>query len=321
MTTLAQSLGTIRKPWQWMTIGAGVLLLCGLFALPRYNTDVRDARLAATEYQSTASFRSAAVPVAGLTESVALKSIASVPQSSAAVDRKIIRTTSMSLIVQHPAEITQQIASLADALGGYLVSSESGGESSATLTIRVPANRFDEARSQVRKLGLRVESEKVDAQDVTTQYVDQDASLRNLRAEEAGYLDILKQAHTVKDMLAVTEQLSNVRGQIEQQQAEFNTLSKQVETVAISISLRAESETQVFGLNWRPLYQIKLALRDGLDAVGNYATAMISILFYLPSVILWLGTIFIAGFGSWRLVRWAGRRWFGWKATPAAVQS
>ena len=325
MTTLAQSLRTIRKPWQWMAIGAGVLLLCGLFAFPRYNLDLRDARLTATDDHATPSSRSVAAPVAapvaGLTESVALKSIASVPQNSAgAVDRKIIRTTSISMIVQNPAEMAQKIAALADASGGYLVSSESGGVSSATLTIRVPANRFDEARAEIRKLGLRVESEKVDAQDVTTQYVDQDASLRNLRAEEAGYLEILKQAHTVKDMLAVTEQLSNVRGQIEEQQAEFNALSKQVETVAISVSLRTESEAQVFGLNWRPLYQVKMALRDGLDAIGNYAAAMISILFYLPSVILWLGTIFIVGIGSWRVLRWAGRRWFGWKETPVSAQ-
>jgi len=328
MTTLAQSLSTIRKPWQWMLIGGGILLVWMAIAIPALHRDRADfvAHERISEFEPGFVAGPAASRMAPGQYTVTLKSNDGVtarakPQSPAVAERKIIRTTSVSMIVQHPADLAQKIAALADALGGYLVSSESGGENAATLTIRVPANRFDEARSEVRKLGLRVESEKVDAQDVTTQYVDQDASLRNLRAEEAGYLDILKEAHTVKDMLAVTEQLSNVRGQIEQQQAEFNTLSKQVETVAISISLRAESETQVFGLNWRPLYQIKLALRDGLDAVGNYATAMISILFYLPSVILWLGTIFVAGFGSWRVVRWAGRRWFGWKATPAAVQS
>ena len=45
---------------------------------------------------------------------------------------------------------------------------------------------------------------------------------------------ILKQANSVKDMLAVTEHLSEVRGQIEQQQAEFNALSRQIETVALT---------------------------------------------------------------------------------------
>jgi uncharacterized protein DUF4349 len=77
---------------------------------------------------------------------------------------------------------------------------------------------------------------------VTRRYVDQGASIRNLRAEEAQYLAIMQQASTVKDMLAVSEQLSGVRGQIEQQQAEFNALSRQIETVAIAVSLRTESE-------------------------------------------------------------------------------
>jgi len=122
-------------------------------------------------------------------------------------------------------------------------------------------------------------------------------------------------------MLAVSEKLSEVRGQIEQQQAEFNALSQQVETVAVAISLRTEAEAQVFGLNWRPLYQLKLALRDGLESLATYATAMTAILFYLPAVLLWVGTILLGILAGWRIVRWVGRRWFGWKSTEAAVPS
>jgi hypothetical protein len=176
----------------------------------------------------------------------------------------------------------------------------------------VPALQFDTVRTAVRKLGLRVESERIEAQDVTRQYVDQDAGIRNLRAEEGQYLAILKQARTVKDMLAVTENLSAVRGQIEQQQAEFNALSRQVETVALTISLRAEAQEQTFGLNWRPGYQLKLALHDGLESLANYATAMIAILFYLPATLLWVGTILGVIVVGWRTICWAGRQWFGW---------
>ena len=122
----------------------------------------------------------------------------------------------------------------------------------------------------------------------------------------------------MKDLLAVSEKLSEVRGQIEQQQAEFNALSKQIETVAISISLRAEAEAQVLGLNWRPGYQLKLALRDGLESLANYATAMTALLFYLPAVLLWVGTIVFAIVIGWRLLRWAGRRWFGWTDAAAS---
>ncbi len=172
----------------------------------------------------------------------------------------------------------------------------------------MPAGRFEEAHARIRKLGLRVESERTDAQDVTRQYVDQEASIRNLRAEESQCLAILKRATTVKDMLAVSENLSAVRGQIERQQAEFNALSKQIETVSLAISLRTEAEAPTFWFNWRPGYQIKLALRDSLESLANYATAMIAFLFFLPAALLWVGTILLGGIIGWRIVRWAGRR-------------
>jgi hypothetical protein len=195
-------------------------------------------------------------------------------RANASTERKMVRTSSVDLVVQKPAEVAERIRALAESMGGFLVTSEVSGalfRGTASLTIRVPVASFEEARAEIRKLGLRVESEKVEAQDVTRQYVDQDANLRNLRAEEAQYLSILKQAHTVKDTLEVSDKLGEVRGEIEQQQEEFDALSKQIETVAIAISLQAEAEAQVFGLQWRPLYQLKLALHDGLDALANYA--------------------------------------------------
>lgn len=238
------------------------------------------------------------------------------PQESDA-ERKIVRTDAIDLIVLRPAEAADKIRLLAESVGGFLVESQIGGGQDATsgsLTVRVPAARFDEARAEIRSLGLRVQSERIQAQDVTKQYVDQEAGLRNLRAEEIQYLGILKQARTVKDTLEVSEKLSEVRGQIEQQQAEFEVLSRQIETAAISISLESEVETRVFGLNWRPLYQLKLAVREGLDGLATYASSMAEALFLLPSVLLWLATIIVVSAAGWRVLRWAGRLAFGAKA-------
>jgi hypothetical protein len=209
---------------------------------------------------------------------------------------------------------------MVEIMGGYLEAAQIGGTKeapTADITIRVPATHFEDAKAQIRKLAARVESEKTDAQDVTRQYVDMEARLRNLRAEEAQYLTIMKSAYKVDDLLEVTQKLSEVRGQIEQQQAEFQTLSKQVETVAITISLRTLADTQVFGLNWRPLYQLKLALRNGLDALADYATTMAAILFYVPVILAWSITILFAAVVAWRALRWTGHRFFDWPtATP-----
>ena len=236
--------------------------------------------------------------------------------------RFTIQNGAMDLVVSNPVQVSEKIRQLAADSGGFTVTAESRGanqDQSASATIRVPQSKFAEVRDAVRKLGIRVEGEHFEAQDVTKQYVDQAARLRNLRAQEVQYLGILKQAKTVKDTIDVSEKLDEVRGEIETQQAEFDALSKQVETVALTITLRAEAEAQVFGLQWRPLYQLKMAARQGIDSVGDYATAMTSLLFYLPSVLLWLATILLGAAVGWRILRWAAKAFFMSrpKITPA----
>ena len=237
-------------------------------------------------------------------------------------DRKTIRTTTLDAITKRPRDVGEQIRKLAEQAGGFVEKSETSGEdisSSVSIVVRVPAAKFEEVRTAIQKLGLRVLSENLQAQDVTKQYVDQDAQLRNLRAQETQYLSILKSARTVKDTLDVSEKLDEVRGEIEQQQAEFTLLSKQIETVAFSISLHAEADTQVFGIQWRPIYQLKLSARRGIESVGDYAASMVSFLFYLPSILLWLMTILAGAAVGWRVLRWAGRVLFRARSGNAAI--
>jgi hypothetical protein len=265
----------------------------------------------------------ATLPSAGPTRAQLKTSLPSGAKAPTTADRKIVRTGSLALIVKSPANGAEQIRLMAEAMGGYLESAQIGGTKeapTADLTIRVPAVRFEEAKAQIRQLAARIESERTDAQDVTRQYVDMEARLRNLRAEEAQYLTIMKGAFKVEDLLDVAQKLSEVRGQIEQQQAEFQTLSKQVETVAISVSLRVLADTEVFGLNWRPLYQLKIAARNGLDGIADYASTMVAILFYVPVVLAWSLTILFAAVAGWRLLRWIGRRFFESSATATIPQ-
>jgi hypothetical protein len=234
-------------------------------------------------------------------------------EEGSAEDRKLVRTAALGLIVKTPAESAERIIQIAQGAGGFLVSSNVNGgadATSASLSIRVPAANFEEVRSQIRKLGLHVESESIEAQDVTKQYVDQEARLRNLRAQEKQYLGILGEAATVKDTLEVSDKLNEVRGAIAERQAEFEVLSKQVETVAINVTLRAESDAQVFGLNWRPLYQLKIAAREGLDGLAGYAASMVSLVFLLPTILLWLFTIIAGAAIGWRILRWIARVFF-----------
>jgi hypothetical protein len=235
------------------------------------------------------------------------------PKSESLTEREVVRTSSIDLLVKSPAEAADKIRSLTEHAGGYLVRLQTNGAkdaTNATLTIRVPVARFEEVGAEIRKLGMRVESEQMEAEDVTRQYIDQQARLRNLHAQEAQYLTILKLAKTVKDTLEVSEKLNGVRGEIEQQQTEFETLSKQVETVAMTVSLRTEAQANVFGVQWRPSYELKIAAMQGLEGLADYASSMFSLLFYLPAILLWLATILAGAFLGWKLLRLGARLLF-----------
>jgi hypothetical protein len=67
-------------------------------------------------------------------------------------------------------------------------------------------------------------------------------------------------------------------------------------------------------------YQLKVAASDGLASLATYATAMMTILFYLPAVVLWTGTAFITAVFGWRVVLWVRRRWFEWTVAQNPVQ-
>lgn len=226
--------------------------------------------------------------------------------------RQIVRSAELDLEVKSPAESAEKIRALAERFNGYLVSSEIGNYQSAqgSIRVRVPASQFEEFRTELGKLAVQIEAEKVDASDVTKEYVDKQARVRNLQAEEGQYLTLLRRAVTVKDTLEVSDKLNAVRGQIEQQQAEFSALEKQVETVAIAVSLRAEADAQIFGVHWRPVYELKLAARDGLESIANYADAMTDALFRLPGFLLWLATIVAIAAVGWRSARWTWKRFF-----------
>ena len=123
---------------------------------------------------------------------------------------------------------------------GFVVSSNQWKDNGAllgTITIRVPADQFDNAMSTLRGMADEVTSENTSAQDVTQQYTDLNAQLTNLQATEAQLLDIMKKAVTVDDILAVQSQLTNTEGQIESIKGQIQYLQQTSATSLISVSL------------------------------------------------------------------------------------
>lgn len=222
--------------------------------------------------------------------------------------RKVIRNGSLELLIKKAEETAENIKVLAERLEGFVQYSQiyevTTEIKSGTVTIRVPANKFNEAVSEIKKLAVKVESESVNASDVTEQFVDLEARLKNLRAEEEQYLQILKRAVTVEDTLKVTQYLSSVRSQIEQIQGQLQYLSRQVDMSSITVSLTEEADVEVFGIRWRPLFVIKQSFRNMLTNLTKYADAMIGFIFNIPVLLFWLGTYGVGALLVFRVGLW-----------------
>jgi hypothetical protein len=229
-----------------------------------------------------------------------------------AAPRKITRNAALSLGVADPARAVQQVGQMAEQMGGYVTESESNLEvtGTASVVVLLPAERLDEALSKLKALAASVEGEKVTASDVTRAYADLEAALVNARAEEAQYRELMKRARTLDEIMNVTHQLSQIRAQIDQKEGDFRRMRQQVEMSRVDVALRVESETQIGGFHWRPIYRVKMALHDGVDSLAMWLATMVIFLFQLPVVVLWLVTIVVFAAFGWKLLRWVWCRVF-----------
>jgi hypothetical protein len=214
------------------------------------------------------------------------------------------------LLVNDVAQSITKIGSLVSGAGGYVEKStqtNSGGHS-ASLTVRVPAPRLDQVMADVKRFATAVDREGVEARDVTREYIDLDARLRNAQAEEAQYLQILKRATTIKDTLDVTEKLSDVRGRIEQMQGEMKFLTSQIDLSTLEISLRAEADADVAGIHWRPLRQAKIAVSEMVSGMTDWVDSVIAFFINLPLIAAWLLSIVALVVVAFRILRFLWRR-------------
>lgn len=285
----------------WTFFGLLVLMILAAIATP----NLLRSRIAADEAARWGPMRQ----IAKSADEASAKSVQEL--------RKIVRTATMDLEVTDVPKAAARIAEVTRALGGYVEQSSVLGAGSASLALRVPADRFDDARVSLAALARHVNHEEVKAADVTAQYVDYESQLRNFRAEEAQYLEIMRRSGTIKETVTVAERLADVRGRIERMQGQLNVLSHQVEMAVIAVSLTPEVTPTQRVLRWHPVQQVRESFLDGAQAMANYANTMIALALYLPAVLAWCATI---GFGivvGWRVVRWTWRRWF----TAAPVQA
>jgi len=156
-------------------------------------------------------------------------------------ERMIVRTAEIALVVSDVAIALDQVADLAEGFGGYVVSSTRWKEEEirfvGIITIRVPAEDFGEVMDVLRGLAVDVTHEETSAQDVTEEYIDLGAKLKNLEATEDQLLRLMEKAEKVEDILGIQRELSKTRGEIEQTKGRMQYLERTSATSLIRVQL------------------------------------------------------------------------------------
>jgi hypothetical protein len=222
----------------------------------------------------------------------------------------VIKNADLTIVVKDPAAKMQAITKLAEEMGGFVVSS-SANESPLTdgtkvtegsIVIRVPAEKLADALGKIKGDVVEVRNENTSGQDVTKEYTDLASQLKNLEATEKKLTEIMDKAVKTEDVLAVFNQLTQIRGQIEVTKGQMQYYEQSAAMSAVSIRLIAEKTIQPIEIaGWRPEGEV----RDAVQALVNFFQGFVNfliwlVIFLLPVVLVLL----LLGFLLWRVSKW-----------------
>ena len=180
-----------------------------------------------------------AVPTSGEPEGV---SVSDSPQGQSA--RQLIVESWVGLEVDDIDAAVRHVETIAAQRGGWVESAEIFGEAGyrfASVQLRVPADRLDNALDALRDLG-RVADEGVSSTDVTERLIDNEARLSAWHAQEERLVTLLENAPTVEDIIQIEERIAQVRSDIERVEATQRNLTNRVATSLITVNLRLPAQ-------------------------------------------------------------------------------
>jgi hypothetical protein len=222
-------------------------------------------------------------------------------ESAAGQDRLVIQNAELSLVVKDPAAKMQAISGMATTMEGFVVSSNMAQTLApdgtkvpeGTILVRVPAAKLDEALKQIKADALDVESENRSGQDVTKEYTDLQSQLTNLEDTEAQLTLIMQKADKTDDVLAIFNQLTQIRGQIDVIKGQMQYYKQSAALSAITVQLVAQQSVQPIQIaGWQPQGDA----RNAVQALANFAQAFVTFLIWLALFALPAGLLVLLPF-------------------------
>jgi hypothetical protein len=217
----------------------------------------------------------------------------------------IARTVSLSVVVKGFDAARASLDAILARYNGYAAGLNVATPESAARTLqaslRIPAAKLAGALSELKALG-RVEAETQNGEEVTQQHADLVARLKNSRETEQRLQAILLQrTGKISDVLAVEQEIARVRGEIEQMEAEQQTLEHRVSFATIDLRIAEEYKAQLSS----PTPSVGTQLRNAtVNGFRNAFEGVLSLVLFFaesgPTLLLWLAVLFLPARLLWR---------------------
>lgn len=275
---------------------ATLLVACGSAAAPR---------------QLTAESQGAAPAAPSVAQPAASSdNVYAVNAPNPDVNRLVVKNAKLSIVVADPSKSLDTISSLAEELGGFVVSAnlshsqlDGGAEvPHGAITIRVKAESLDDAIARIEAESNRDPLNKtIESQDVTKEYTDLQSRLRNLEDAESQLREIMGSASKTEDVLNVYNQLTQVREQIEVIKGQIQYYEQAAALSEIAVDLLANEAVQPLTIGgWQPVGVAKNAVQALINSLKFLVTAAIWVVilvipiagifylvFILPLTLVW----------------------------------
>lgn len=218
-------------------------------------------------------------------------SIAPVPE-----DKKVMKNGTLDIRVENADETLDRIRSIAAAQGGSIENSNfyQGVDNvkNGSVTVKVPVAKFEEAFLELKKVATLVVSESITGSDVTEQYIDLSARLKNKKAQEEALQNLLNRAEKVSDIIDITNALGQVRGEIESLEGQLRYLDSRTDMASITLFITEDSRV-VGDRSFRPGQTLTESLQALLSGLGYFVNGIIALaivgipIFFVYGLILW----------------------------------
>lgn len=175
----------------------------------------------------------------------------------------------------------------------YIQSDNSGSDYSSNyrnVTIRIPNNYFDSFIDDISKGVKHFDRKEISAQDVTEEFVDIEARLKAKRTLENRYLEILKKANKISEILEIENELAKIREEIEAAEGRLKYLQNRVSMSTVSIEMYTEKPQ---GTGTTVSYGSKMwnAITSGFNGLSSF---FIAILYIWPFILIFVVIFFFA---------------------------